>query len=241
MIRFFRKLRQDLLSEGKTTKYLKYAIGEIVLVVIGILIALQINNWNEERKQDHNIKLALQEVKNNMIGDSLMMKNVAAVVRKDLGFQRELIGAMEANEALDSTYNQHLGRVVIMRRINSVHNGYDTLKELGFENIKDTELRNAILWYYNDVIFQLLKDIEDDEKEFNDIWLPFVRKNFKDWNFGAYGIPKSYEQLSEDGEFQIVLRINYLNRLSTMQRMEEAVKGLNRIIGLIEEYTLSEQ
>jgi len=51
MIKFFRKIRQNLLSEGKTAKYFKYAIGEIVLVVIGILIALQINNWNENRKE----------------------------------------------------------------------------------------------------------------------------------------------------------------------------------------------
>lgn len=50
MIKFFRKIRRKLLSEGKTGKYFKYAIGEIILVVIGILIALQINNWNEQRK-----------------------------------------------------------------------------------------------------------------------------------------------------------------------------------------------
>lgn len=50
MIKFFRHIRKSLLSEGKTKKYFKYAIGEIVLVVIGILIALQINNWNENRK-----------------------------------------------------------------------------------------------------------------------------------------------------------------------------------------------
>lgn len=50
MIKFFRKIRQNLLSEGKTLKYFKYAIGEIILVVIGIIIALQINNWNENRK-----------------------------------------------------------------------------------------------------------------------------------------------------------------------------------------------
>jgi len=47
MIKFFRKIRQNLLRENKTRKYYKYAIGEITLVVIGILIALQINNWNE--------------------------------------------------------------------------------------------------------------------------------------------------------------------------------------------------
>ena len=52
MIKLFRHIRQNLIMENKTGKYLKYAIGEIVLVVIGILIALQINNWNEQKKQD---------------------------------------------------------------------------------------------------------------------------------------------------------------------------------------------
>ena len=60
MIKFFRKIRQNLLSEGKTGKYFKYAIGEIVLVVIGILIALQINNWNESRKMKIEEKKMLQ-------------------------------------------------------------------------------------------------------------------------------------------------------------------------------------
>ncbi len=50
MIKFFRKIRYDLMDKNKIGKYLKYAIGEIVLVVIGILIALQINNANENRK-----------------------------------------------------------------------------------------------------------------------------------------------------------------------------------------------
>ena len=52
MIKFFRKIRQNLLSENKFSKYLIYAIGEIILVVIGILIALGVNNWNENRKLD---------------------------------------------------------------------------------------------------------------------------------------------------------------------------------------------
>ena len=50
MIKFFRKIRQNQVMENKTSKYFKYAIGEIILVVIGILIALSINNWNEQRK-----------------------------------------------------------------------------------------------------------------------------------------------------------------------------------------------
>ena len=63
MIKFFRKIRQNLVLEGKTGKYFKYAIGEIILVVIGILIALQINNLNEERKLRANEQALLLQLK----------------------------------------------------------------------------------------------------------------------------------------------------------------------------------
>ncbi len=56
MIKFFRHIRKDLIEKSNTGKYLKYAIGEILLVVIGILIALSINNWNDTRKDRHTEK-----------------------------------------------------------------------------------------------------------------------------------------------------------------------------------------
>ena len=62
MIKFFRKIRQQLLSEGKTGKYLKYAIGEIVLVVIGILIALSINNWKNYQDDRAEEQILLQNL-----------------------------------------------------------------------------------------------------------------------------------------------------------------------------------
>jgi chlorite dismutase len=82
MIKFFGKIRQNLLSEGKTGKYLKYAIGEIILVVVGILIALSISNWNESRKEKTLEKKVMDELKkslennyNEMLLDSLRRVN----------------------------------------------------------------------------------------------------------------------------------------------------------------------
>ena len=69
MIKFFRNLRQNLLLEGKTGKYLKYAIGEIILVVIGILIALQINNWNEEKKANRFQQKILVELHSSVLNN----------------------------------------------------------------------------------------------------------------------------------------------------------------------------
>lgn len=70
MIKFFRKIRQNTLSKGNTKKYLKYAFGEIFLIVIGILIALSINNWNEENKnnelQRNNLKIVVSDINENL-------------------------------------------------------------------------------------------------------------------------------------------------------------------------------
>lgn len=62
MIKFFRHIRQRMIKENKISKYILYAIGEIVLVVIGILIALQINNWNEGRKDKDLVRTRLSEL-----------------------------------------------------------------------------------------------------------------------------------------------------------------------------------
>jgi hypothetical protein len=69
MIKFFRKIRQNLLSEGKTGKYLKYAIGEIILVVIGILIAVGINGWYNASKNEDKIKNILIQAQQNLLVD----------------------------------------------------------------------------------------------------------------------------------------------------------------------------
>ena len=64
MIKFFRKIRYNLIEKNRTGKYLKYAIGEIILVVIGILIALSINNWNDSRLENKTeIKILEEEYK----------------------------------------------------------------------------------------------------------------------------------------------------------------------------------
>ncbi len=69
MIKFFRHIRKRLLTENKFSKYLLYAVGEIVLVVIGILIALQINNWNEEGKLEKERITILENLRSDLTND----------------------------------------------------------------------------------------------------------------------------------------------------------------------------
>jgi len=82
MIKFFRHIRQRLLLENKFGKYLTYAIGEIILVVIGILIALQINNWNEEKKENIALQHSLLIIKGNIKSDLVLLDSLKTLREK---------------------------------------------------------------------------------------------------------------------------------------------------------------
>ncbi len=90
MINFFRKIRYNLMEQNKTGKYLKYAIGEIVLVVIGILIAISINNWNENRKLDNSIQIYYQQL--------------LVDIQTDKNYYNNLINWLESNITLFNNY-----------------------------------------------------------------------------------------------------------------------------------------
>jgi hypothetical protein len=98
MIKFFRKIRQNLISQGKTGKYFKYAIGEIILVVIGIIIALQINNANELRKNKDEEAVMLSNIKEDFLATrSNFIKTIQLQERAILNC-RDLINAIEAKD-----------------------------------------------------------------------------------------------------------------------------------------------
>ena len=91
MIKFFRKIRQNLVMENKTGKYFKYAIGEIILVVIGIMIALQANNWNEKRKTNNTIETLIDKIEDDVIADIKSVNNeIAFYEERELMMQRIL-------------------------------------------------------------------------------------------------------------------------------------------------------
>jgi hypothetical protein len=102
MIKFFRKIRQNLLSKGKTGKYLKYALGEIVLVVIGILIALSLNNWKENKKEQQEEYLALKSLHSEFIESRKRFNLIQGHNEYIFDGMRNLLKILDENSATDS-------------------------------------------------------------------------------------------------------------------------------------------
>jgi len=185
MIKFFRKIRYNLMSENKTGssaetsvkagKYLKYAIGEILLVVLGILIALQINNWNQERinkarsigymkslvediksdivQYNINIESYTTDINNNkrlFINDDYKMLNADSIIKLVSGFYM-------INKTTRQTYekikNAGLVETLGTDATNKAVNDYYSLENVYYENLlqwdKENMLKNTNFWFYN--------------------------------------------------------------------------------------------
>ena len=149
MIKFFRKIRQNLLMENKTGKYFKYAIGEIILVVIGILIALQINNWNENRKDQINqakyFVLLKKEASNNLEN----AKSAKTEILKRMESQAEIVKLIDSK--LDTISEKNLSK--LFRNVlfdftryqfeNTVITEFKTSGEL--KNIQNDSIRSKLV------------------------------------------------------------------------------------------------
>ncbi len=166
MIKFFRKIRQNLLSEGKTGKYLKYAVGEIVLVVIGILIALQVNNWNEIKKSKSESNRLLIDLKSELEEDIENFKSLQTEYNDwQLQIKYILDNVLDGKSKEISEFNQlGAGRLSMnYLSINKVtyldmfHSG----KKLEFDNL---ELVRDIKGYYQYADNELIKLNLDNEE-----------------------------------------------------------------------------
>jgi len=161
MIKFFRNIRKSLLMENKTSKYFKYAIGEIILVVIGILIALQINNWNEykkERKQETKVLSellsSLENNYNSMVSDSIYR----SVWNKSSDI---IINFLESDLLNSDTLNIHFQHARKPgTNLSLSYAGYEGLKNVGYDIITSDGLRNSIVELFELNYKALLEEME---------------------------------------------------------------------------------
>ena len=161
MIKFFRKIRQNLLSEGKTAKYLKYSIGEIILVVIGILIALQINNWNEERKTREKEVVYLNNIKSDLQLSILEIEQFVTKRKSQINSANAVMEHFNSKPVNNwNSFNKHIVGIYMWQSFYLIDNTYQELKNSGnFAIISNDSIKNGMLNL--DLLYKKLKHTEN--------------------------------------------------------------------------------
>lgn len=166
MIRFFSAMRNQLIKSERVNKYLLYGVGEIVLVVIGILIALQINNWNTQKSQNNELHGYLNNIAKNVTSDMEQLKGISefrkVTIRESQKFLKIIRQEAVKFEDLTSLFSDTF--VFNDRYFHSNTSGFEALKNSGYlGKIQGTELETKLYDYY-----LLTEQITEQEKSLND-------------------------------------------------------------------------
>jgi hypothetical protein len=231
MIKFFRHIRQSLIMKNQTGKYLKYAIGEIILVVIGILIALQINNWNENRK--------------NIIKE----RNIISEIHQEFESNKEKLSFIKS---MHQYHLDQINKVVALFPLNFAETDLDSLSRFMSESFADWTFeptQGRIQWLVNSPNFDLIQnkelrdafllweptfqDFHEDEQyaiEYNrqDLY-PYLRKHFS----GGLNLQDDRMDISilKSLEFEQMM---YGRRARLMSILQNNTNELQRLEAIIE-------
>ena len=149
MIKFFRRIRHRLLIENKLGRYLLYATGEIILVVIGILIALQINNWNEAKKIDRSVDSHLAILKQNLLEDQVQLKLLRQNMIDNVHFADSSMQQIRTNIPVNDRTKEYLIKLILEYQFSPNTNAIETITQSNEIPALDTELQTAVLNYYS--------------------------------------------------------------------------------------------
>lgn len=163
-MKLFRKIRHELILENKKTEYLKYAIGEILLVVIGILIALQISNWNQSIKDKNSLNEYLIKIKSHTSEDIDQLEELAKGRKQIADLCKKV-----RNSILNKTENENIflfmasGYAFADYYFKPNSGGYESLKSSDYYGkINNTDLDSLLARYHG-----LVEVIAENERSYN--------------------------------------------------------------------------
>lgn len=235
MIFILRKIRKALFTNNKLITYLIYAIGEIVLVVIGILIALSLNNWNESRKEQAQELNYLTGIKTDLEGDLAGIESAVHRYRSKLS----------RIYFLDSSFNLPNNFTPIKNTIDSIEVGNMVNRGAGFRltmgSYKVLTSNSSAGLIKNESLLQSIQDLYETRKAiltsvYDDI------KRREDYIGQKYAVDKKYssskaffidnpnkkEVLADFDYYYMQLRL-YFNVLTNTKRlMEKVIKDINK-------------
>ena len=238
MITLLRRIRRKLIIEGSLKRYLLYAIGEILLVVIGILIALQINAWNEWRKDRVKEKLILNGLVKNIEINIQAILNDIDQLEKWSQSSEIVIFALENKLDYSDTLRQHFHLARITKQDLFLSNfGYKSYENQGLDIITNQDLSSEIIVLYETTIPGTLST----NSLVNEMYPPFDNHIVQNFDFivgysEAEGLtPNDYKALFSDHFYISWIKAYKQGRNYLIETDKELIKECERILKLIQD------
>jgi len=234
MINFFRKIRKKLADDNKPLKYMRYAIGEIILVVVGILIALSINNWNEGRKDRIIEKSILLELGDNLERNITLIDIANAEIIEINKGTTTIIEIIEERKSYPDTLIYHFDKLnrsgSYLLKLNTT--GYESLKNIGFEILTSKVLKKEILSLFEISYRSYNRETEVINAAWgaNPTWWRdyfYIRSSKPGW------IPLDYSTLIEDRKFMTNVRELEAGRKKVLEQMILCRAQTQKVLKLI--------
>jgi len=231
MIKFFRKIRQNLLMENKTGKYFKYAFGEIVLVVIGILIALQLNNWNENQKKRNFAKELILDIKISLVNNYVSLNFVIDYNEEGIASAEMLQKHLQSNLPYHDSLDIHFSKAIQYSTPILRNAGYESLKNYGLNFVQNDSLLKALDEVYNMGWIETL--VFRQENYFFNTASPMLtelfetvamRTNMKPFDYQALKKSRKYRSiLNTMNEYRKDQNVWYLQNLGRLNKIEKMI------------------
>ena len=233
MLRIFNTVRQQLIHEGRLGRYLGYALGEIVLIVIGILIALQIDEWANDRSERNFERKTLSQIKINLQTDH---NELSEILHKRYQAAQSIdnILAIDDPDNPDDDLKLWLADVMQFDRFYSVSSAYEVLKSRGLDIVRNDRLRTTLGIYYDSWAREIQQHNRDVEAGFMNRWIPVIIADIEDFDWDEVARPYNATALLSDRSFLNTLKIEQDNHEGAAEHLETMIQLNEQLQSLIE-------
>lgn len=228
MIKFFRKIRQNMIKENRASKYLLYALGEIILVVIGILIALQINNWNQGLKDNKAEKIMISDLKRSLVSTEQQLQKITIAYQGNLEVMNRIYEHLKNKKTYsDSLKTQFIEIESYVEPLFEI-GVYESFKNQGLLLINNDSLKTAIIQLYEAQLPRISEKLTGNiELIVSSTLLPLNVQLFTYDDFDM--IPNNYELLLSNQQY--LNAISYIRSIKTYtmfstQRLQKKITTL---------------
>lgn len=213
----------------------RHAVGELVLIVVGILVALAISDWNDRRIERVQELALLEEIRSALATDLESLQSNLEIFNAAADKIERLTKLLEGKPPYDPAMDQLFGAVYGVRLTNLNTATYETLKSVGLQSITDRELRLRIAKIYDHHYERLLGGHDIDISINIDLMRPYFLNHFRDLVFWKSATPIEYDSVVNDIWFQnmVAYRLAAL-RTNQLDSYALAISEIKQVLALLE-------